>query len=338
MKRKFFLNERRVSRCVFVGNIPYDANEQGIKEFFFPVAGHDGCQVRLVVDKGTGHPKGYGFVEFPTVAQAQSAIRNLDGQTFCGRKLSVHEAEDNSVRMERTSKRQRVRREPTYTKTTDQVSEIVKGLDQHVKVDIIQEMKRLIQDKEQGARDLLMENPQLAQALLIMQLDFEMCSKQDLVKVVEPVMVPKPVNPPMAGLPMKEVVFNPMQPQPLMPMPIGLPIIMPPPLPRAGFVGPPRPMAFPRPPLNVMAPPPMPKALPGPPPQRVLIPPAPARPLIEPKIEPDRKPPLPTAFKSLDSQQKRVLKDVLALRPGDITKLDPDVQKKIMDLQRQMSS
>merc|ERR550517_2001698 len=197
--------------------------------------------------------------------------------------------------MERTSKRQRVRREPTYTKTTDQVSEIVKGLDQHVKVDIIQEMKRLIQDKEQGARDLLMENPQLAQALLIMQLDFEMCSKQELVKVVEPVALPLAVN---TRLPIvhaiKEPVFNQrplpqMQPQHLIPM--RVPIIMPPPL---GYVGP-RPVPFPGP-GPVLGPLPVPKAAIVPLPKSQALPPPgvirpnPPGPFLEPKIEPGRKP------------------------------------------------
>jgi len=240
--------------------------------------------------------------------------------------------------MERSSRRQRVRREPTYTKTTDQVSQIVKGLDQHTKVDILHEMKRLIQTKEQGARDLLMENPQLAQALLIMQLDFEMCSKQELVKVVEPVTLPPIVKAPMPGLHLKDTVFKQVQPQPLMAMPMRVPVIMPPPHPQPGFVGPPGPMVFPGPPVSVLGPPPLPKPLPGIPPQGVLRPPVPVNQVIEPKIEPGRKPPLPSAFTSLDSQQQRVLKDVLALRPGDITKLDPEVQKKIMDLKRQMSS
>jgi len=337
MRRKFFSDDRRDSRCVFVGNIPYDANEEGIKEFFFSVAGQEGCQVRLVYDKGSGHPKGYGFVEFASSAQAQSAIRNLDGHTFRGRKISVHEAEDNSVRMERSSKRQRIRREPTYTKTTDQVSQIVKELDQHTKIDILQEMKRLIQTTEQGARDLLMENPQLAQALLIMQLDFEMCSKDELVKVVEPVTLPLMVKTQMHGLHIKNTVYNQLQPQPVIPMPM-VPVIMPPPHIQPGFVAQPRPVAFPGPPVNLIGPQPLPKALPAPPPQGALRPPVPVNQMVEPKIEPGRKPPLQSAFKSLDSQQQRVLKDVLALRPGDITKLDPEVQKKIMDLRRQMSA
>jgi len=337
MRRKFFADDRKYSRCVFVGNIPYDANEEGIKEFFFSIAGHEGCQVRLVYDKGTGHPKGYGFVEFASAAQAQSAIRNLDGHIFRGRKISVHEAEDNSVRMERSLKRQRIRREPTYTKTTDQVTEVVKGLDQHTKVDILQEMKRLIETTEQGARDLLMENPQLAQALLIIQLDFEMCSRQKLVKVVEPVTLPPALKAQMPGLPIENTLYNQIQPQTLIPMPM-VPVIMPPPHLQPGLIGPPRPVAFPRPQVNLIAPQISPKALPGPAAQRVLRPPVQLSESVEPKIEPGRKPPLQSAFKSLDSQQQRVLKDVLALRPGDITKLDPEVQKKIMDLRRQMSA
>jgi len=314
---------------VFVGNIPYDASEASILEFFSSIAGKDGCNLRMVYDKATGQPKGYGFIEFSTYSQAQSAIRNLDGKIFRGRSISVHEAEDNSVRKERSSKRRT--REPTFLRTIDEVCQVVKNLQQPTKVDILTEIRELIRTEEQGARNLLMENPQLAQALLRMQLEFEMCSKQELKKVVEPVIEP-PVQPQV------------LHPQPL--APLAIPMVVPtlrasrfsPTVLHGGF---PAPTPYPH-----MKGHPGPLAIHG----RVMPVPLGIAPLlpkhpnvlgpgpgfVDPKL--NCKPPLQTAFKALDTKQRRVLKDVLALREDDITKLDPDVQRKIIDLRRQMST
>lgn len=322
MKRKLYSDKKKESRCVFVGNIPYDASEQSILDFFSSVAGNDGCNLRMVYDKATGQPKGYGFIEFPASSQAQSAIRNLDGKIFRGRSISVHEAEDNSVRKERSSKRRT--REPTFLRAKDEVFKVVKDLQQPSKVDILNEIRELIRKQEQGARNLLMENPQLAQALLLMQLDFDMCSKKELAKVVEPVLD----SPKVQLLPQPPV--NPM----------GLPIILPPhrpsrfslPVPPAGFPAPyphmkghagPLPVPNRVHPLPLVVPPPLLKHPIGPV-------------FVDPKLS--CKPPLQTAFKTLDTNQQRVLKDVLALREDDINKLDPDVQKKIIDLRRKMST
>jgi len=321
MKRKLYSDKKKESRCVFVGNIPYDASEPSILEFFSSVAGSDGCNLRMVYDKATGQPKGYGFIEFATFSQAQSAIRNLDGKIFRGRSISVHEAEDNSVRKERSSKRRT--REPTFLRTKDEVVKVVQDLKQPSKVDILNEIRELIRKQEQGARNLLMENPQLAQALLLMHLDFEMCSKKELKKVVEPVLDPQPkllpqqpVNP--MGVSM---ILPPHRPSRFSPaiLPGGFPA------PYPLLKGHPGPLSVPNHvhPLPMIVPPPMLK------PPIVPV-------FVDPKL--NCKPPLQKAFTALDTKQQRVLKDVLALREDDISKLDPDVQKKIIDLRRQMSN
>jgi len=322
MKRKLYSDKKKESRCVFVGNIPYDASEPSIVEFFSSVAGSDGCNLRMVYDKATGQPKGYGFIEFGTCSQAQSAIRNLDGKIFRGRSISVHEAEDNSVRKERTNKRRT--REPTFLRTKDEVYKVVKELQQPSKVDILNEIRELIRKQEQGARNLLMENPQLAQALLLMHLDFDMCSKKELMKVVEPVIEPtKPQLLPQQPVPPMGIsmILPPHRPSRFSPaiLPGGFPV------PYPHMKGHPGPLPVPTHghPLPLVVPPPLLKHPIGPV-------------FVDPKLA--CKPPLQKAFTALDTKQQRVLKDVLALREDDITKLDPDVQKKIIDLRRQMST
>jgi cleavage stimulation factor subunit 2 len=52
----------RSIRSVFVGNIPYDATEEKLKDIFNEVG--PVVSFRLVYDRETGKPKGYGFCEF----------------------------------------------------------------------------------------------------------------------------------------------------------------------------------------------------------------------------------------------------------------------------------
>lgn len=65
------------SRSVFVGNIPYEATEEQLQEIFSQVG--PVMSFRLVFDRDTGKPKGYGFVEYRDSQTALSAMRNLNG-------------------------------------------------------------------------------------------------------------------------------------------------------------------------------------------------------------------------------------------------------------------
>ena len=47
---------------------------------------------RIVYDRETGNPKGYGFAEYLDTEMAQTAIRNLNGREFNGRVLRVDKA------------------------------------------------------------------------------------------------------------------------------------------------------------------------------------------------------------------------------------------------------
>ncbi|MGH0192203.1 UNVERIFIED_CONTAM: hypothetical protein FKN15_007889 [Acipenser sinensis] len=80
----------RSLRSVFVGNIPYEATEEQLKDIFSEV----GLVVsfRLVYDRETGKPKGYGFCEYQDQETALSAMRNLNGREFSGRALRVDNA------------------------------------------------------------------------------------------------------------------------------------------------------------------------------------------------------------------------------------------------------
>ncbi len=75
---------------LFVGNLPYDATATELKEFFSSagVVSH----VSLPVERESGKPRGFAFVEFPDPAHAQEAVRRFHNQPFKGRPLAVNEA------------------------------------------------------------------------------------------------------------------------------------------------------------------------------------------------------------------------------------------------------
>ncbi|CAN6440051.1 unnamed protein product [Victoria cruziana] len=80
-------------RCVFVGNIPYDATEEQLVQICEEVG--PVVSFRLVMDRETGKPKGYGFCEYKDEETALSARRNLQGYEINGRQLRVDFAEND---------------------------------------------------------------------------------------------------------------------------------------------------------------------------------------------------------------------------------------------------
>ena len=75
---------------LFVGNLSYPTTEADLRTYFGSVA--PPSQVVLPVDRETGRPRGFAFVEFPERSQAEAAIQRFNGQVFNGRPLAVSEA------------------------------------------------------------------------------------------------------------------------------------------------------------------------------------------------------------------------------------------------------
>lgn len=75
---------------LFVGNLSYATTEADLRTYFGGVA--PPSQVVLPVDRETGRPRGFAFVEFLDRAHAEQAIQRFNGQPFNGRPLAVSEA------------------------------------------------------------------------------------------------------------------------------------------------------------------------------------------------------------------------------------------------------
>ena len=79
---------------LYVGNLPYDVDEDSIKQFFEGGGGRQVKQVKIVTDRDTGRPRGFAFVEMADDNQAQAAINELNGQSLGGRTIVVNEARE----------------------------------------------------------------------------------------------------------------------------------------------------------------------------------------------------------------------------------------------------
>ena len=75
---------------LFVGNMPYSATEADLRSHFAAVG--QPSQVVIPVDRETGRPRGFAFVEFIERPLAEQAIERFNQQPFMGRSLSVSEA------------------------------------------------------------------------------------------------------------------------------------------------------------------------------------------------------------------------------------------------------
>ncbi|GMU40760.1 MAG: hypothetical protein AMXMBFR23_16260 [Chloroflexota bacterium] len=80
---------------MYVGNLPFSATAAEVEQLFAQYGEVISCV--LPTDRETGRPRGFGFVEM-NEADAQKAMRALDGQQFGGRALKVNEAQAREER------------------------------------------------------------------------------------------------------------------------------------------------------------------------------------------------------------------------------------------------
>ena len=81
---------------LYVGNLPFSADETQVRELFGQ-SGRQVSEVKLITDRDTGRPRGFGFVEMASSEDADNAIRDLNGRDFGGRALTVNEAKERSA-------------------------------------------------------------------------------------------------------------------------------------------------------------------------------------------------------------------------------------------------
>ena len=80
---------------LFVGNLPWSASDADLKDLFTEIGTVHSAVV--ITDRETGRSRGFGFVDMDD-SDAETAIRDLDGQDMGGRPLRVNEAQSRPRR------------------------------------------------------------------------------------------------------------------------------------------------------------------------------------------------------------------------------------------------
>ncbi|MCL4500816.1 MAG: RNA-binding protein [Deltaproteobacteria bacterium] len=75
---------------LYVGNLPHSMTEIELSTLFSEAG--EVTSAKIITDRQTGQPRGFGFVEMETKMDGQKAISMINGRTVDGRPLAVNEA------------------------------------------------------------------------------------------------------------------------------------------------------------------------------------------------------------------------------------------------------
>ena len=84
-----------MGKRLYVGNLSYTTTETDLRDAF-TATGDEVTDAKIVLDRDTGRPRGFAFIEMATDAGAQNAISALNGKDLQGRAIAVSEARERS--------------------------------------------------------------------------------------------------------------------------------------------------------------------------------------------------------------------------------------------------
>ena len=79
---------------IYVGNLSFDVTEEELRAEF--AAFGEVESVAIPSDRYSGRPRGFAFIEMPSVSEGQAAINGLNGKTLKERTLNVSAARPRS--------------------------------------------------------------------------------------------------------------------------------------------------------------------------------------------------------------------------------------------------
>ncbi len=85
-----------MSKKLYVGNLPYSANDQTLNEAFAECG--TVVSAKIIMDRESGRSKGFGFVEMSDDAGGTAAIERFNGADWEGRAMNVSEAKPQAPR------------------------------------------------------------------------------------------------------------------------------------------------------------------------------------------------------------------------------------------------
>ena len=96
-----------MGKRIYVGNLSYNTTESALRTLFAEYGEIE--SINLIMDRDSGRPKGFGFVEMATDQAAQAAISALNGKSVDDREIKVNEAKPQADRDRRPSGNRRPR-------------------------------------------------------------------------------------------------------------------------------------------------------------------------------------------------------------------------------------
>jgi RNA recognition motif-containing protein len=83
-----------MGRRLYVGNLSYGVTEAELRETFAEAG--EVVDVKVVLDRDTGRPRGFAFVELSSDGEAAKAIETMNGRELQGRAMNVSEARERT--------------------------------------------------------------------------------------------------------------------------------------------------------------------------------------------------------------------------------------------------
>tara|TARA_Y100000310_G_scaffold345413_1_gene464689 strand:- start:863 stop:1138 length:276 start_codon:yes stop_codon:yes gene_type:complete len=84
------MQEERMSTKIYVGNLPFSVDDNGLKDAFSSYG--EISEAVVIKDKYSGRSKGFGFVTFADEESAKKAVSEMNGKELDGREIKVSEA------------------------------------------------------------------------------------------------------------------------------------------------------------------------------------------------------------------------------------------------------
>ena len=84
---------------IYVGNLSYSCTEDDLRQAFSQFG--QVSSVNIIMDRETGRPRGFAFVEMPDGNEASTAIQQLNQAEIAGRSITVNEARPKAERPRR---------------------------------------------------------------------------------------------------------------------------------------------------------------------------------------------------------------------------------------------
>jgi len=86
-----------MSSRLFVGNLSWETTTDTLRQAF-ESNGHPVNDVHIVLDRETGRPRGFGFIELSDDSAAQNAMSQMDGEMVDDRPIRISEARERAPR------------------------------------------------------------------------------------------------------------------------------------------------------------------------------------------------------------------------------------------------